>query len=304
MVYDMLSIVEAFSLAEGDPGAPLLLSNESPEIYKILRLLTGTAQLQFQLGDTEVDLLRPTENYVRLDHNINENSIIQVFDYIYDERPEAAEIVSNLRGIRGKNASFFSELREELSLCVLSIEKSRYTESFLMLYRALERMSSACPLIYVSRQHDFKSAHSFLGGMFKDGKNPGELGILKSFLTDYAKDNDDFKNATLDIPIPDFGGDFAVELSRQWGDVIQREAPYATLDKDTGVISCAYAQTSSLIVTLRNRTFHNLSGQRNFNLFRLGGSDPLFQLFVPYLLRWTAYIFVDFARWQLSSARA
>lgn len=299
----MIFITENLNFAEGDLARPLEISDNCPEIIKLIRLFSGTVKVVTSREGQEDEIFITNRNYIRPDQEVTSNNSTIIAQYIFDEIPDQQEFLNIIRRVRGKNHSFYNSLCNELSLCLLSVAKDRFTESFLFLYRSLERMSAACPLIYSSRQNDFRTAHSFLSGIYRDEKAPGELGLLQSFLVDYAKENNDFAEANLDIAIPDWGGSFAGEFYRQWRDVIQREASYAAIDPDEGIIRCPYPKVASLIVTVRNRSFHNLSGQKNLDLFRLMGSDPLFSMLMPHFLQWTAYVFLDFARWQIASVR-
>ncbi|WP_375263523.1 hypothetical protein [Palleronia sp.] len=301
----MIFLKESLDLDANHSAHPLMITDKCPEVFKIIRLLSGAVEIVMpREGEEEEDkIVVAHKNYIRPDQQINNENSSLLVSYIFDEAPEQQDFRNIALHARGRNPSFYKSLCDELSLCVFSTECDRYTEAFLFLYRALERMSAACPLIYTSRQNDFRSAHDFLSGLYKDKKSPGELGLLRNFLVEYSKGSPNFNAATLDIPISNWGGDFATELARQWRDVIQREAAFATIDSETGIITCPYPKVASLIVTMRNRSFHNLSGQKNLDLFRLKGAEPVFSVFVPYFLQWTAHVFLDFARWQISSIR-
>ena len=299
----MIHIADLHNLDEGDAARPLQISESSPGIIKLVRLFSGTTQIVMSAEGQEDEIFAANRNYIRPDQEITSENLSVVAQYIFDEPPEAKELTDILMRIRGKNHSFYQDLCGEFALCLISMESKRFTEAFLFLYRSLERMSAACPLIYSSRQNDFKTAHKFLSGIYRDEKSPGELGLLQAFLREHANDNQNFAEATIDIAVPNWGGVYASELSRQWRDVIQREVPVAPLDEVSGEIRCPYPDVAKLIVTVRNRSFHNLSGQRNLDLFRLMGSDPLFEILMPHFLQWTAYVFLDFARWQISSLR-
>lgn len=299
----MIDIADLHNLDAGDAARPLQISSNSPGVIKLVRLFSGTTQIVWSEEGRENQVFAADRNYIRPDQEITGDNLSIVAEYLFDEIPETEELTNILMRIRGKNHSFYQDLCGEFSLCLVSMASNRFTEAFLFLYRSLERMSAACPLIYSSRQNDFKTAHKFLSGIYRDEKSPGELGLLQAFLKEHSNDNQNFSEATLDIAVPNWGGAFALELSKQWRHVIQREVPVAYLDQGAGVISCPYPDVAKLIVTVRNRSFHNLSGQINLDLFRLMGSDPLFEILMPHFLQWTAYVFLDFARWQISSLR-
>ncbi|NNH56058.1 hypothetical protein HLI01_04350 [Rhizobium laguerreae] len=293
-------MVEKFDVPAGSCSPSLLLGSEPPEIIKILRLLSGTTHLRND-GTDEI-LYEANKNFINPDDNITSNGIDRILDYIFEERPDEAEIISIFRKISALNKGFYIEILGELGFLLKSLGEKKFTESFLYTYRILERISAACPLIYVSNDKDFRNAHNFLSSIYDEKKAPGELGMLQKFLQHYTGLNDGFARATLDFPLGELGDALAAELIDELKKIVLPEVKTLVIDEETGTFSVPFKDVGSFVVTVRNRTFHNLGARANFNLSRIGGSEPLFALLVPNLLYWFSYVFVDFAKWQLSRA--
>ncbi|MDQ0321146.1 hypothetical protein QO002_003284 [Pararhizobium capsulatum DSM 1112] len=295
-----LRMVEKFEVPVGSCSPSLLLASEPPEIIKILRLLSGTAHLRDD-GTDEV-LYEANQNFINPGDDIALDEIDRILDYIFEERPDEDEIASLFRRARILNKGFYIEILAELGFLLKSLGEQKFTESFLYTYRILERISAACPLIYVSNDKDFRHAHSFLSSIYDEKKAPGELGMLQKFLQHYTGLNEGFARATLDFSLAELGDDLATALIDEFKTIILPEIKTLVIDEENGIFSVPFKDVGSFVVTVRNRTFHNLGARANFNLSRIGGSEPLFALLVPILLYWFSYVFVDFAKWQISKA--
>jgi len=294
-----LGLREKFESEDGEDTL-LSLNADPPDVIKIVRLLAGTI---FVVDEQSGDVYYPAlTNYVNADDNILPGGLGRIVEYIFEESPDVNALNSIFLASRPKNRQFYSEVLEEIKFLLKSLYQEKYTEAFLYLYRLLERISAACPLVYISRERDFRSAHSFLSTVFDEKKSPGELWMLQKFLLHYASVNDGFSDATLDFGLSGAEEEFAIELLKQLRSLILPEVKSLNIDDENGLFSIPFKDVSSFVVSIRNRTFHNLGARANFNLVKLGGSEPLFALLVPVMINWFSYVFVDFAKWQLAEA--
>lgn len=293
-----LKVVEKFDVPAGSCRPSLLIETEPPAIITILRLLSGTAYVSDERSD-EVYYLAE-KNFINPDDNIDEREIDRVLDYIFEERPEEDDLKQIFRRVGVLNRGFYTDILGELTFLFKSLSRENYTESFLFIYRILERISAACPLIYISKEKDFRSAHSFLSSIYDENKAPGELGMLQKFVHHYAGMSEGFGRATLDFSLAEVGDDLAAEILRQFRILVNPEVKSLSIDETNGTFSIPFKDVASFVVSVRNRAFHNLGARANLDLSNLGGSEPLFALLVPVLLYWFSYIFVEFAKWQIS----
>lgn len=295
-----VEISERWGPSSGSCFQCISLTEDTPELIRIIRMLAGTTRLEDVRSGGKAQILKV--NYIRPDVPISRPSRINdVLNYLFDDLPTEVELVELLRAVDPKNRAFYKDVREELSFLLLAMCGGRYTEAFLFLYRILEGISIACPLIYASRTTEFRGAHDLLSSFFNGGKSLGELALLQKFLDQYAHSNEIFRDNSIDINLVDVRGQFASELMRQFREVIAREVSSIKIDNDLGKITCPFKDVGSLIVTVRNRAFHNKQSQKNMSLAKLGGSEPLFKTLMPPFIHWLSNLFIEIARWQLSS---
>lgn len=297
----MISVSEKWAVRDRGIGRLVHLAESPPEIIVIIRILTGTVSLNYEFNGSfkKINLY---ENYIRHDEKIKYGRLDHIFQYIFEDLPSESDLSRLINSIKYLNMGFYRELRQEISYAVFSLNTGRFTESFLYLYRTLERISAACALIFVSREIDFRSAHHFLEGIFSEAKKmPGELKTLENFLLVYSKKNEMFRDATLEIPMFDFDPDLQKRFADQWSIILDKCR--AEFDSDSGSIRCKYKDVSNLVISIRNRSFHNEGGRKNIDFSGIGGSEPFFGMCVEPILRWFSYLFVDFAKWQIEAAQ-
>ncbi|CAN7634247.1 hypothetical protein LJR030_001734 [Rhizobium sp. LjRoot30] len=300
MILSKIKITEKFDPQDISCSPSILIENDPPEIIKIIRILSGTAHLRNDATDEII--YGGDRNFINPGDDISSADMDRVLEYIFEVKPEEAEISSIFRKASILNRGFYRDILSELLYLMKSLNKENYTETFLYTYRILERISAACPLIYVSGERDFRSAYSFLSSIYDDKKSPSELVMLKKFLQHYASQNDNFSQATLDFELSGLENEFATDLVSEFRTIILPEVSTMVIDEANGKITIPFKDVGHFVATVRNRTFHNQGLQANINLPRIGGSEPLFALLVPVLLYWFSYVFVDFAKWQLSKA--
>ena len=104
------------------------------------------------------------------------------------------------------NVKFYKSIETELLKCVIAFEENRSLESFFYLYRIIEGISYAIPLIYVSKKSDYNKTYNDLQSYFGKDKD-GELNFFKRFVSETFKDEDFYKSNIkinlLDIEIED-----------------------------------------------------------------------------------------------------
>jgi hypothetical protein len=298
MAIAKLVLAEKFVTPAGGCSPLLLLEKNPPDLIRILRLLSGAA-IVWDAATEDCRYLGKT-NFINRDHDVEALGLDTILEYLFDERPEEAELTAIFSRLASRNRGFYAEILEELPFLLQSLDDENFAECFLYLYRLMERISVACPLIFASRENDFRGAHAFLASMFDSKSAPGELGTLKKFLHRYSEKNNTFNLATLDFDVSGYDEEFSTELFSQLRSNVVNELNSVAIDDERRTFSVPYKDVSSFVVSVRNRAFHNHSDRQNFRLGRLGGAQALFGALVPSLLVWFAYVFVDFARWQIA----
>lgn len=206
---------------------------------------------------------------------------------------EALGLIKSLRKI---NVAFFRKFETELTHCCVNHLSGNPLTAFLHLYRAIEKIAVAFPLTYIASQSDFERSLEALKAYFSDDK--GELSFAKKFSEKFAE-----SSTTL--------AEFDVEFKTKYRNIPQFEILSqeiiaccpgfieGTLDVDQGEFRVNFVNVSSFIVSARNRLFHfSNSGQRNFDVDRLGGVSELCRMLVEGGLQWLALSFDEVVRRQ------
>ena len=153
------------------------------------------------------------EGYSKKKYVIKDNILSAIFrqpgpfyhkiaKYISDEisSDDLVKALSNRR-LSYKNSGFYIELYNELASMHIAYMEGEFFKSFIHIYRILERISYAFPMIYARKSSDFSKSYGLLKS-FLETKDTGELGFFKNALSVIYKDDD-----TLDIT-------FEIDLSK------------------------------------------------------------------------------------------
>lgn len=182
--------------------------------------------------------------------------------------------------------------RDILLECVEFFARSKNQEhvmAFLHLYRMLERISFAFPVIYASRATDYKSAYGSLKSFFTD-KNQGELRFFMKF-QDLSLDP-----AVLSLPC---SFDFSSIAGDPGGVCYNEMRRLVVLDdilsENAGVsFEIKYKAVVPFIIELRNRFFHFSSDHvGNISLTNVTSPDALFQRVNPAFFNWLSAIYLQ-----------
>lgn len=296
-----LDKIQVLDLCVSKPGtaehALLLKSNPGP-LVEILRLLAGTTRLQ---NSDNLTYTYCRNNFIKPGKQISREGLGELLSYIFEEAPSADEVKTQLRNLRGRNIPFYTDVRDETLLTLFEIGRERYTNSFLHLYRVLERLSVACPLLYLNQEGDFRKSHCFLVTLGM-GEKDTELLILNRFLERLSDKNDNLRNLRIDHSFYEFETDYADRLKAELRRCGILERINAEEVDDGYKISIQFKDMPKFIAGVRNRLLHNQSGQKNFKISELGGTDQLCRFVVAPGLHWLSQIVVEITRWQLDSS--
>jgi hypothetical protein len=167
--------------------------------------------------------------------------------------------------------------------------KGSHTSSFVFLYRALEHVSYAFPLIYASKTNDFLKTYKFLKELMTGDRNAGELGFFKIFLQTVYKD-DALAESSIDFTI-------SVETERQRVEIyelLEKLCSAEMIDPATEkprILSIKYLEVGSFFITVRNRFFHFMSGgAANIETTEIEDVDMMFSVLNKVFLHWLATI--------------
>lgn len=269
-----------------------ITETQSPKVI-LLRSIIGSVRIKHNLTELEFE---QTIDYVDLSNTRAETPPLErLASYLGNEltADDIGELFKN-RKFLFQNQNFFDRLNKEFSNYYYYENKNSHTTAFAFLYRILETISYAFPLIYASKSEDYKGTYIFLKECLSGNKDKGELGFFKSFIKVAFKD-DPLLESSITIEI------FAdtEEIQNTFYKAIDKACP----DKDIfspddtiepRSISVKFADYSSFIINLRNRFFHLFnSGQPNLQSDDILDADYFFNLVNKQTAYWLSILMFE-----------
>ncbi|NQZ55861.1 MAG: hypothetical protein HRT88_00080 [Lentisphaeraceae bacterium] len=264
----------------------LVVTNRSPEILLILRLLSGSLKITHQYSDT--DILCKT-NYFTGDFRGYGQRWSQKFPKLISEDMSSSDLAHYIRANQYNNMVFYKNILTEISQFIYLTKKKSHTSAFIFVYRLLEKIAYAFPLIYASRTNDFVRSFKQLKELMIGDTEKKELGFFKKFVEMLYKD-DPISETSIDINIdannPEVKRMMFMEMKRVLDDRIIHEA---TIDYEN--ISINYCDMGSFIITIRNRFFHNMNGgANNIKSDQIVDSDLFFKSINDLSIQWISNV--------------
>lgn len=259
-----------------------------PELLLIVRLLSGSVKLEHI---QTAKAIKQNENYFSEDLKGYGQRWDKKFPKLVAEDYTSGLFSNFIRATRFQNKSFYKNILSELSYYFYYQARGSHAAAFVFLYRALEHISYAFPLIYASKTDDFTKTFRFLKELMSGDKTAGELGFFKSFIkTVYA--DDPISESSVDFPITletesEQRKIFNVFRELCKGDMV------ADATESPRVLSISYIEVGSFIVQIRNRFFHYMNGgAKNIETSNILDVDVLFSLVNKKCLYWLATVFL------------
>lgn len=176
------------------PDSLKIRGERDSDTLLILRILSGNAKVIHNYTNSEI---KSRVNYFSSDFEKfgnwkNELPILISEDIKSDDLSKYIESTKYL------NRKFYSSILSELSQFLYHENKGSHTTAFLFIYRILEKISYAFPLIYTSKAQDFHRSFESLKKMMKGDDSKGELGFFKTFVSTLY-DGDSISETSIDI---------------------------------------------------------------------------------------------------------
>ncbi|MDB5119300.1 MAG: hypothetical protein JWN56_518 [Sphingobacteriales bacterium] len=273
----------------------LRLQEGSSSKVVLLRSIIGSVKIKHTTSVTEfcqdLDYLDPD------DKNIGIDALERLRRYLTPDLTidEFSKYFSNKKFLN-QNKKFFSRLNSEFSNYFYYSNKKSHTTAFIYIYRILETISYAFPLIYATKTDDFSSTYNFLKECLS-GK--GELGFFRKFIS-CIFENEPIAESSVRIDILASTS----EIQKAIFDAIISACPEEIFDKDDTVspakLSVNFLDYSSFIINLRNRFVHLLnSGSPNLQTDEFLDSDLLFDQINRQSVNWLSIILVEVTRFTI-----
>jgi hypothetical protein len=172
------------------------------------------------------------------------------------------------------NRAFFRDVLNEFSHYFLQTSRGAHIAAFVSLYRLLERFSYSVPLLYCSTQHDFGKTFDDLKKMFST-QAVGELGLFNKFLKVGGLIDRTVLDSHCQINFFSASG-----LESKYYRAAEKSYPsFVSKDPTRNSLGLPFGDLGKLIVAVRNRFFHLLSGgwQENISMTEIWDADEYFE---------------------------
>lgn len=289
--FDHIEILDEEVFTENTSS--LRVSNEQSPKVILLRSLVGSIRIKHNLTD---NIFEQNLDYLDL-NNIRTNipPLEKIALYLGNELSldDLGAIFRNRKFIY-QNQQFFDRLNMEFSNFYYYQSKESYTTAFAFLYRILETISYAFPLIYASKSKDYSGTYNFLKECLAGNKDKGELGFFKSFIK-VAFKTDPLIESSINIEILAE----TEEVQTMFYKAIFKTCPdkniFSPIDTiEPRIIAVNFADFSSFVINLRNRFFHLFnSGQPNLQSDDILDADYLFKLVNRQTANWLTTVLIE-----------
>jgi hypothetical protein len=207
---------------------------------------------------------------------------------------DAAALDSALRR-NLRHEGFYLDLVGELLHYLWRSEQGRHTLAFIHIYRYLERISFAFPMLYAARTSDFRSAYTSIQQYFGGASDKGELAFFRKFQETSIEEQLRSARVRLDLSqVPNELQSRTYQLLRRFlSDEFISEQPDSYIE-----IECR--SILGLLINLRNRFFHfNSNHDNNITALDLADSDLLYSVVNDIFLNWLGVIQIEILRHRL-----
>jgi hypothetical protein len=273
--------------------------NSTPKVI-LLRGLVGSLKIRHKFTQYEFD---QTIDYFDIG-NVNggvdpvERLRLYLAQELSDE--DLGKIFKDRKFLH-QNHNFFQSLTNEFSNFYYYENKQSHTTAFAYLYRILETISYAFPLIYASKTDDFIGTYNYLKDFLAGNRDKGELGFFKSFVK-VIFEGDPLSEAeasiSIDIVVDREDVQEREKLQRVFFNSFRKACPdnniYSADTEEPRKISVKFSEYSSFIINLRNRFFHLFSsGQPNLQSDDIIDADYFFKLVNRPTTYWISLVLLE-----------
>lgn len=248
--YEVLETLPA-ALESSLPSS--LKTTSTPVYYKamVMRLLAGTLRIRCNKTATEIDqfnnysVLRFTPN-TRITKTILVNAVKPKSLGTYDKLIMASS---------ARNRRFYTDIFFEFCGYFFNQANEHHTAAFVHLYRILERISYAVPLIWAARAREYEATFQTLKSFLTDTRS-SELAFFKKFVPQFIDSS--YLDLQVNLNVLSVSSDWqerhfeTLQSLLKPGDIVVA-TPFSQ-------ITITYRSMLGLIITIRNKYFHALTG--------------------------------------------
>lgn len=277
---------------------PLFLrvnKKQSAEVI-LLRLLSGTIDFENVISKTKIS---QRKNYTITDFKnnsrISAKILIEIFK-IDGTKINQLKIEKYYNdSIKRGNKVFFENLLLEFCNYFYQSNKESHATAFLHLYRSVELISYSFPLHFATKSKSYKSTFNTLKDFFT--KTDGELSFFKKFVNEHLFQGNPILDINLDIKIDQSNAKLQEQYFIALKKLCANNSKNIIVKSETNFSEIVITRRglTSLIIDLRNRYFHLLSGDYNdnFSSSDLAEIDLFYKNVNEIILNWLSLIYIE-----------
>jgi len=254
-----------------------------PVFYKalVLRLLAGTTRIKCNKTN---ETIRQYNNYSILGRTPNTRITKSILEAITTP-VSLADYDKRIQATNAHNFSFYSEIYFEFCSYFFEQYRNNYLAAFVHLYRVLERVAYSFPMFWAARAKTYRQSFDTLKAYFNDPKI-GELGVFKRFVPDFVDAAS--LRATFNINIVSAFPDWQ---KRHYDLLVQLGGNDVASSVPNSQVTIRYKIMIDLMIVVRNRYFHALTGHSNsFDSEQMVDANEFCSFLNEDLANWLAFI--------------
>lgn len=280
-----------FLLKETYTKMPISCSDPRYKLSMILRLLSGTIDIQHLALD---EFISPKTCYIdvlKKDYKRRSARARNIYKAFGKDLKES-DYYKFLVDFQNKNIEFFENLKNEIISFIWYYEKKEYTTSFIYVYRILEYISMAFPLIYVANSKNFNKAFVSLKDYFTkrdNGDANSELKFFSNFIELAFCDDDNYDTEYCF----NFIGEDCYKrahyklFTRYFSNIIENKLEY-------DYVTIKWQHIPTVIINIRNHYFHfDNSVSNNITPNDLIDPDSFFKIVNVQFIRWLSSVYIS-----------
>lgn len=269
---------------------PFGVNDKGVPVFECIRILFGTIDVENKHTYKTTKLRHCFIN--QTNNNIGKHSLAFIIERLFDGDLNFDDVKTFLSKGANDNKEFWEEIKSELCLCLVARRNGKYVESFLYLYRLIELISVALPLVYASSQPDYKKALEFIKSLSVSSRD-GDLSILKIFVKK-AEKSGGYDGIQIDFPFLNEDTTWRTEFKKQAEAMAASEKGLTIkFNDDNSEFSVQFSEMPLFFVSCRNRLFHNSQTGHNFKLDELNGAENLCQMLIDPTVYWFKLILIE-----------
>lgn len=277
------------------PDKLKILDDRDPEILLVLRLLSGNVELTHNYTNKKI---KSRKNYFSSDLAPFANWNTE-FPAYFSDSTSSEDLALFIDNTKYVNRKFYSVILSEVSQFIFHTNRKSHTSAFIYIYRILEKISYAFPLIYTSKTQDFQQSFNKLKELMKGDGEKKELGFFKTFI-DMLYSDDSISDTSVDIRFSVSDSNVKNQMFQEVKRVTSNDAIHGDTD-EPDMLSIKYCEMGSFIISVRNKFFHNLNGgAKNIESNKIVDSDKLFSFINPMAMYWIAMVLLEVVSFSLS----